>query len=310
MFEEGLASVIVGRGTASAGSEIRVHAVGSLASVTAVAPDRESPSEMQARAVVEQALKTTLERVVSNPSGPPSPDYRVAAPAAAFEIKEFTSQDWRDVKAAVDKTRRHVASPRLRGVWGCLLPTYNAEQEMVLGQPGSARQPRVNRLARDLVGPLEVLEHHDISDYRCGLNASASSPELRQACERIRWLLRGGECSRIGGESPFAPGVLLLGVGWEHGSSGDPDVFADLLQCWLDQRSSNMRASLAGEAGVRHGVLVVEEAMVGEARSVGEEGRQRAPARPLRLPDEIDVFWVVIGPRWLRFDGQLNSWSD
>ncbi|MFD6356629.1 hypothetical protein [Nocardia tengchongensis] len=269
--------------------------------------NRERLSEMHARAVVERALKTTLNRVVSDPSGPPSPDYRVAAPAAAFEVKEFTSQDWRDVRAAVDKSRTHVASPRLEGVWGCLLPTYNAEQEMALGKPGSARQPKVKRLAKDLVGPLEVLECQEISDYRYGLNAS--SPELRQACERISWLLRGGECHRVGGESPFPPGVLLLGVGWERGASEDPDVFADLLQTWLDQRSSNMRASLAGERGVRHGVLVVEEAMVGEARSIGEEGRERAPARPLCLPAEIDVFWVVIGPRWLRFDGHLDSWS-
>ncbi|WP_063044997.1 hypothetical protein [Nocardia pseudovaccinii] len=271
---------------------------------------KEKSSELRARAVLEHALGVELELVEPDPSGPPSPDYRLCAPEAAFEVKEFASQDWKGLGKAVNKAPVHTPLSRLSGVWGCLVPAYNAVEELELGEPGSARQPRVKRLPKDLVGPLEVLERHSVTDYRIGIGAV--SEELRQACERIGWLLRGGWCTRFEfeGEPPFSPGVVVLGLGWGHSRTGDPDVFADLVQMWLDRRSANMRESLDGVPGEHHGVLVVAESVVGEARAVEDMRLEFLPVVSLRLPVEIDTLWVVIGSMWLRFDEQTGVWTN
>ncbi len=246
--------------------------------------------------------------MTADPLGLPGPDYRLGTPEAAFEVKEFTSQDWVELDRAVRKAPLHKPSPRLRRVWACLVPAFNAVEE--LDREGRSRQPRVKRLAKDLVGSLEVLERYKVTDYRVGVGAV--DVELRAACNRVGWLLRGGECSCMDfeGEPPFAPGVIVLGLEWGHSRSGDPDVFANLVQLWLDRRSANLRASLVREPGAHHGVVVVDESMVGEAQSATEMGLEFLPEVPLQLPEELDVLWVLIGSLWLRFDRRTGRWTN
>ncbi|MGX6510042.1 hypothetical protein [Rhodococcus sp. SJ-2] len=148
-----------------------------------------------------------------------------------------------------------------------------------------------------------MLETYGIDNY------FKSDPRTKDASSAIYRLVCGGHCSRmdpISGPPGFGRGVMLAGLGMEHQHSVDPDLMVETLNQWMTIRGRNLRESLAGEQGERHGFLVIDALRMPATRWAAERGLDFRPTIPPDLPEEIDVLWVLVNELLLRFDRQTG----
>jgi hypothetical protein len=111
-------------------------------------------------------------------------------------------------------------------------------------------------------------------------------------------------------KGPFPPGIFVIGHGYGHARTTDPetDVVA-FLQHWItSSHAENARQSLAGESGVRCVVLVARtdgpaSAMI---RTLSESPGA-VLGTPLRLPNEIDAVVVITNDEVLDY-GLAGGW--
>lgn len=215
--------------------------------------ESEKPSESLARRVLTRLLGYQMMRVETGRT--PTPDYRILEPPISIEVKELTSEDHRSVRGAT-RTTSFSQSPLLSGLWTYLVLTPSVSE--ALAGVDFTDRPRGRKLESQMIKQLEILEQHNIDDYR-NLPSNASSPEAYRACLHIGWLLRGGECSRMSSiPEGLGAGVIPIGIGLGHVRNGDPNTIVALVRLWLEMKSGNMRTSLGGERGERHGVLVAD----------------------------------------------------
>ncbi|MGH9245360.1 MAG: hypothetical protein ACRD29_13785, partial [Acidimicrobiales bacterium] len=160
--------------------------------------DDEDSAELAARALLEREFGCPLIRIP--PAAVPTVDYRTEDPARGVEVKQITSEAYRDLSAA-SRTARHWDSTILTGRWSVLIerPTlstvlapmprfadddpdliahYEAsgmrvrrkadrEAEWRARHPGPRQAtPRLKDLGRDVEAHLALLEQGDISCTR------------------------------------------------------------------------------------------------------------------------------------------------
>jgi hypothetical protein len=293
-------------------------------------PERESPSELRARALIESVLHCTLERIV--PSDLPNvctADYRtLEAPCRSVEVKEITPQANRDLTAAFAKAKSF-DSRVLTGRWTVLIeapslsetlrpmPNFppdrvdsvsahmtddsrvvpRAEREVEHRQqhPGPKLPTvRLKNLGRDLERSLQVLEANGVE---CTRGARRSTSDVGGALSQIAVRTDGSICMWHRPGSYETPGVdIALSMGstrTEH-----PDTIVGRIQLWLDSEDSqNLRDSLAAEAGAEgHAVLVFDPNTEPEYQAAVAQGTAFVPTVALDLPLEIDMLWSVLGP--------------
>jgi hypothetical protein len=297
--------------------------------MTAGKGSNESPSELRARALLEQDLDCQLERVPEREI--PTVDYRTPDGTVGIEVKRITSAEYLQVSSAFAKVR-HLDSNLLTGRWCVMIdrptlstilapmPKYpdddeeqiaywesqgfvlsrraDREAEWRAAHPGPIRQtPRLNTLTTDLEGHLAVLDAHGITTTR-GLAPFGRPKPLASAIAVIFNRTQGALCLRRDPHSNERPGI---DVALASGSirTERADTISERLQLWLDSsKSSNLRESLANEpAGtIRHAVVVFDAQTEPEYPAAMEQGTTFCPSLPLQLPAEIDVVWFILGP--------------
>lgn len=258
----------------------------------------ETSPEQLGRVAVEQLLGDHgLRRVCQNERPGATLDYRSSQ--TAVEVKEMRSE----ILEAFDGAFQELASglitfPDLSQTWWVVPDISGAAGVFSERVP----VPRLKGIAQKLGPILLELERNGIRDAR---KADWST----QA--RIGALLHGGAC-HVFDDAPFEPGIFLAGHMHGHQRPYDIDTAVrDQVQHWLDTESSNMRASLAAEVGLRCGVVVapVRGAAFSLVRSLTEDfdAPSVLPSRSLDLPDEIQTLVVVAGCHALRFTPP-NTW--
>ncbi|MGW6655597.1 hypothetical protein [Rhodococcus sp. NPDC055024] len=258
----------------------------------------ETPSEQLGRVAVEQLLGDHgLQRVCQNEHPGATLDYRSSQ--TAVEVKEMRSETLEAFDNAFQESVGGVITfPDLSQTWWVMPDTSAAAGAFSERVP----VPRLKGIAQRL-GPILVeLEKNGIRDAR--------KADWRTQV-RIGALLHGGACY-VFDNAPFEPGIFLAGHMHGHERPYDIDTaIRDRVQHWLDTESSNMRASLAEEVGLRCGVVVapLRGAAFSLVRSLTEDfdALSALPSMPLDLPGEIQTLVVVAGCHALRFTPP-NTW--
>lgn len=292
----------------------------------------ESPSELRAREVLEPVLGFPLRRFAPGVehTGRLSPDYEDDS-GAAYEVKEVTSEVFRELAALV-RRERFRASVGLTSRWRVVIPaptlddrfrptpsypaetperiaaleadgftvTRNAAREAAWRESHSGRERRklrLRHLAADIEPDLEILEQAGILNTREG---HATSEKESMALARVRKRTRGAICI---GQHPCGepPGVeLVFGYGYSRTGADD---FAYRVQAWLDSHlSANLRGSLWPQATRRHGVLVFDSTEPAFSSMRRHASQSPAPLIDLDLPPEIDVLWCLLSQSVLQFE--------
>jgi hypothetical protein len=292
----------------------------------------ERATELRARALLEYVFGCALER--PPPADRPTVDYRsVREPNRSVEVKEVTSQEYRDLTDAYD-ANQSFDSKLLTGRWMVAIdapslseklqpmprfpttdprliaelaaiglsvtPIAEREQEWrsqhpVLGQP----TVRLKYLARDIEQPLRIVESDGIVNTR---EANASCGEVARALADIQERTASAICMRYSPLDDESPGIdLALAMG---GTRTDrADTMVSRVQLWLDSElSSNLRESLANEGDAeRHAVLVFDPRTEPEYFAVLDQGLSFLPTTGLELPAEVNALWFVLGPLACRY---------
>lgn len=302
-----------------------------------VEPER--ASERTARGVLETVLGIQFVRVP--PAASPTVDYRSAAgPPRVAEVKEITSKQFRELRKAVTDfdfapstvlTRRWSVVLTAPTTFDLLRPQPSLtepDQELVadMAKAGlhvlsaderrqewqrehdaarAARTPRVKNLARDLEPWLKVLEDHGVTSTR-----SLGLPyETWQARAAIARRADGALCMSHAVSPGGEPGVEThFAYGFKR--TGSADAVVDRVEAWfVTDDSNNLLASLASEpSSERHAVLVLDPVVEPETGSAQEQGRDFLPTRPISLPGEVDVLWLILGPTTCRYTA-TDGWS-
>lgn len=290
--------------------------------------DDEDAAELAARAVLEREFGCPLVRIA--PAAVPTVDYRTMDPARGVEVKQITSEAYRDLSAAF-RASRHWDSKILTERWSVLIerPTlstvlapmprfpdddldliahYEAsgmrvqrkaerEAEWRACHPGPKQvTPRLKDLGRDLESHLAVLEQNGVSCTR-GAWSVGTDEDVRRAL----WLIaaRTGDaiCMRHELLAEQRTGVDV------HLSSGyvrteQADTVVERIELWFaSDDSANLKASLANEEhGERHAVLIFDSYTEPEYETVTKQGLAFCPTSGLSLPYEVDVLWFILGP--------------
>lgn len=289
-------------------------------------PDDEDGAELAARALLEREFGCPLIRIA--PTAVPTVDYRTAEPARGIEVKQITSEAYKDLSAASGRAR-HWDSAVLTGRWSVLIerPTlsdvlapmprfpdddpdliahYEAsgmrvqrkadrQAEWRAQHPGPKRTtPRLKDLGRDLEAHLALLEQGDIS---CTRGAWSVDGSVREALWVIAKRTGNAICVRHELLADQRPGIDV------HLSSGyvrteRADTIVERIVLWLaSEDSANLKASLANEErGERHAVLVFDAHTEPEHETASKQGLAFRPTAEPSLVDEIDVLWFILGP--------------
>ncbi|MEU4321522.1 hypothetical protein AB0F85_28760 [Nocardia fluminea] len=277
-------------------------------------PKRSDLDEALARATLTEQLGIALEKIEPGKSKVPTPDFRAVGwdsrPEGwevSVEVKGLMSEEHMAVSSAT-RNSPFTALPKLNWLWTYSIDTPNAHTSLAGKYDGSRLVGR--KLARALEPLLAVLEQHKIEDYR--LYPNDPNSEAYKACDAIRVLLRGGSCARSylsGFPDDWVSGVVAMGTGFGHCQSFDANGILDTIRLFLSTgHGENMRKSLADEPAEHHGVLVADWT-VSDWHIVEEMGEAYIPTQPLELPVEIDILWVIIRGRWIRYDRRTREWK-
>ena len=179
-------------------------------------PEDEDAAELRARALLEREFGCGLVRIA--PTTEPTVDYRSVDSARSVEVKQITSEAYRDLSAAF-RAARHWDSPVLSGRWSVLIdrPTLSTvlaprpsfpedDPELIADSEASGMRvqrkaereaewrashlgprqemPRLEDLGRDLEPHLTVLESHGISSTR---GAWSAGTDGRRGARSGRW---------------------------------------------------------------------------------------------------------------------------
>lgn len=295
--------------------------------------ERWAPSdaaEELAQRVLEARLGCELVRVA--PADTPTVECRTPDGTSAFEVKQLTSEEYRELSSAFGREQTSWDSDVLSWRWVAILTApslsdlyprmprfaddpgqevlaqYEAmgmkvktrserEEEHRRRHPG-ARRPsvRIKGLGPDLERHLIVLESHGVRSTRDS-GAYDSSP-----VGRALWAIAARTNHAIFlGEEPVvgeSPGIDVQ-VGHGYVRTGNPDTLVSRIERWLaSDRSANLKESLRNEAdGVeRHAVLVLDPVLEPEYRAAVETADAFCPSLAPALPDEVDVVWFILGP--------------
>lgn len=189
----------------------------------------------------------------------------------------------------------------LTRTWMVLFSAMNLSEDLAAKAAGvpSFNPPGGARLLKRLGKVLKELESQEIYDTNYGALWSPANENLRA---RLSGLIGRGWAS-VDNSGAWGPGVILLGVSSERSAIGNPDIFASEVQDWLSSEySAKLRRSFTSEDGERHGVLVADDFAVSESSVAKELGHRFKPTRPIRLPRELDVLWIIVASVVLRFD--------
>jgi len=288
--------------------------------------DDEDAAELAARALLEREFGCPLIRIA--PAAVPTVDYRTADPARGVEVKQITSEAYRDLSAA-SRTGRHWDSTILTGRWSVLVerPTlstvlapmprfpdddldliahYEAsgmrvqrkadrEAEWRARHPGPRQAtPRLKDLGRDVEAHLAVLEQVGIS---CTRGAWSVHEDVRRTLLFIAKRTGDAICMRHELLADQRPGVdAYLSSGYVRTERADTIV--QRIELWVaSDDSANLKTSLANEErGERHAVLVFDAHTEPEHETATKQGPAFRPAAEPSLPEEIDVLWFILGP--------------
>lgn len=289
-----------------------------------------NPAEDLARRVLEAHFSAELVGV--GHAKHPTADCRTPDEMYAFEVKQLTSEEYRELSDASDREQTSWDSDVLTWRWGAILiapslsdlyprmprfaddprpqvlAQYEAmglkvktrverEEEHRRRHPGPRRPSvRIKGLGPDLGMHLKVLEDHGVRSTRDS-GAYDLSP-----VGRALWAIavRTDHAIFLGQEPPagMSPGIDVH-VGYGYVRTGDPDTLVSRIERWLESdRSTNLRASLRNEApGVeRHAVLVLDPALEPEYWAAVEAAEFFIPTKVPALPEAVDVLWFILGP--------------
>ncbi len=270
-------------------------------------PRMQDVNELRAMDVVSAQLEVALVKVDPGTSTIPTPDFRSGDGSVAVEVKTLTSNEHIRTVAAAHSTEFRVR-PKLSGLWTYMLNTPNARESFAAKDTSATSLPLGRKLEAELEPLLVVLERHGIEDWR--QHPADPTSEAFTACWSVGHLVRYSECSRMKSiPEGWGPGIVNMGVGFGHRRKGDPNEIIETVEAFLETKDGrNLRRSLEGEPGQRHGVLVADWT-VSEWHTVEELGEAYLPTESFDLPPEIDFLWVIIFGRWVCYDRAASAWT-
>jgi len=301
--------------------------------------EKETPQELQARALLEREWRCQLDRIAPRSISIPTVDYRTPDGSKGCEVKRITNADYIKLRVAFTKVDPFY-SERLTGRWSVIIdqPTLStslapvpnfpdddpqriADLESygipVLGcradreaawraaHPGPGiRTPMLKQLDRDLEPHLVILEQNGLKTTR-GLSPFNKPQALAAAIRAIEKRTAGAWCLRRVPLTGERPGLDVI-LDSSSMRTRRANTIVDRLDLWLhseSDQSMNLRESLRNEeSGTRrYAVLVFDAQTEPEHEAAIEQGTIFCPTIDLHLPEPIDVLWFILGPIACRF---------